>query len=268
MSISFKKINNIIGYMRLLAGNLSFIDLFCSKNMEQKGINKLLLGYPSNHRYRIHRNRLIPGFELYERSGTIIDIYPEEIESFLDIGCCRGFYVLEAAKRPWCLTAAGIDIYKPFIDTAEMARGYLGVNNARFYFATLSDVAENPKKYGGPFQIILILGTYHYLFWGSKLCEKAYYAHKEILYMLHKICTHKVILSARLEISDLPRDIRERAMLDSRRDIYNKKDFIKTAELYFNIKTEGALGKYPLFIMSKKNLGEAQKQRYTEYTSK
>ena len=248
--------------MRLLGGNLSFIDLPCSKNLEQKGINKLLLGYPSNHRYRIYRDRLIPNFELYERLRGIIDIYPEEIESFLDIGCCRGFYVLEAAKRPGCLAAAGIDIYKPFIDTAEMVRGYLDINNARFYFATLSDVAENPKKYGGPFQIILVLGTYHYLFWGSKLYEGAYYDHKEILCMLHKICAGEVILSARLEIRDLPSHAREKAVLDSRRDIYNKKDFINTAELYFNIKTEGALGKYPLFIMSKKKLGEVQKQRY------
>lgn len=259
MNNSFRKINNIIGYMRLLRRNLSFIDLSCPERTERKEINKMLSGYPSNHRYRIYRNRLIPGFELYERSRIIVKFYPEKIESFLDIGCCRGFYVLEAARMPGCLKGAGIDIHKPFIDTAERVREYLDINNARFYSATLSDVAENPEKYGGPFQIILILGTYHYLFWGSKLYKKAYYDHREILHMLHKICADKVILSARLEISDLPRDIRERAMLDSRRDIYNKKDFIKTAEPYFDIKIEGTLGKYPLFVMSKKNMGVAER---------
>lgn len=261
MSVLFKKISNIIGYIWEIRGNLSFIDLSCAKKLEQKEVNKLLLGYPSNHSYRIYRDRLIPCFELYERLRNIIDIYPEKLESFLDIGCCKGFYVLEAAKRPGCLAAIGIDVYKPFIDTAEKVREYLDIGNARFYLATLSDVAEKPEKYGGPFQIILILGTYHYLFWGSKLCEKAYYNHKEILCMLHKICSDKVILSARLEISDLPRDIGERALLDGRRNIYNKKEFVKAAELYFNIKIKGTLGKYPLFIMSKKNHKENREKR-------
>src|SRR4030042_1716240 len=49
-------------------------------------INRLLSGYPRNHDYRIVRKRLIPSFRLYARARLVEQLYPQPLESFLDIG--------------------------------------------------------------------------------------------------------------------------------------------------------------------------------------
>ncbi len=219
-------------------------------------INGLLGGYPRNHSYRVSEARLIPSWRLYQRLRAIRKAYPQPLESFLDIGCCRGFYVLEASQRPTCRMSAGIDVHPPFVSTAEDVRQHLRVQNAAFHLAALQDVAEHPEAYGGPFQTVLLVGTYHYLFWGSEFCATGCHSHREILRRVARLCTDRCILSARLELNQLPAGVRELAERHPDRIDYTTKEFLSIAQEFFRVERRGSLGIYPLFVLHRKNNSE------------
>jgi hypothetical protein len=178
-------------------------------------------------------------------------LYPKTVQSFLDVGCCRGYFVLEASGRPQCRVATGIDVYEPFVSISNRVSRYLGIRNSRFYLASLDDVAKEPELYGGPFQAALMLGTYHYLYWGSELCPRAYHSHREILARVSRVCRGTLIFSARLEIDRLPGSLREKAEATGKADAYNTSSFLEAAEEFFQVQQAGYLGKDRLLRMSK-----------------
>lgn len=250
------KIQSTLGYGALLGRNFRvFLPLDSEPSLKtlEKDLNRLLTGYPNNHNYRVYKKKLFPSFKLYQRLRLVTSFYPKELESFLDVGSCRGFYVMEAAQRPHCQISVGIDIHNPFISAANKVKEYLDINNVNFHFATLDEVANRPEAYGGPFQTVLLIGTYHYLFWGSSLCPVAYRSHQEILFRLSQICTHRLIFSARLEVDRLPRDFKEKIQTVGNDIKYSTDDFLKSAEEFFEVHKVGYLGTYPLFVMLKKN---------------
>jgi SAM-dependent methyltransferase len=218
---------------------------------DEEELNLLLSGYPSNHNYAVVQARLAPGRSLQRRLRAIRRFYPDRVESFLDIGCCRGFFVLEAAQRPTCTIAVGIDVHPPFVSTAEKARRHLNLANAAFHLAALQDVADHPKTYGGPFQTVLLVGTYHYLFWGSTFCPTAWHSHREILRRVARLCTERCIFSARLELDTLPDATRMIAQDHPARARYTTKDFLESAQEFFHVRQSGFLGAYPLLILSR-----------------
>ncbi|MCL5279301.1 MAG: class I SAM-dependent methyltransferase [Planctomycetes bacterium] len=218
----------------------------------QEELNQRMSGYPRNHVYRIVHGRIVPGFRLYERLRIVTRIYPDPIHSFLDIGCCRGFYVLDAALRLGCPRAVGIDVHEPFITTARDAAQYLRVPGAAFHYASLEDVSGTPQEFGGPFQVVMLIGTYHYLYWGSSLCSTAYHSHEEILRRLASICTHQLIISARFTMDRLPRDIQTTRPEGHGNETYTVEAFLQSAEKFFHTHHAGYLGVYPLFVMTKR----------------
>jgi SAM-dependent methyltransferase len=213
--------------------------------------NSLLRGYPGNHNYAVVPARLVPSRRLERRLRVIQKSYPGRMESFLDIGCCRGFFVLEAARRPTCRIAVGIDVHPPFVSTAERVRQHLGLANAAFHLASLQEVADQPEAYGGPFQTVLFVGAYHYLFWGSTICTTAWHSHREILRRVARLCTERCIFSARLEFDTLPDATRMIARDHPARAQYTTKDFLESAEEFFHVHQSGFLGAYPLLILSR-----------------
>lgn len=243
------KMVNILSYTTQIGHNLH--SFFPSET--EKEINKFLKSDLRNHSYRISRKRLIPRFKLYERLRPITALYPKPLKSFIDIGCYRGFYALDAANRPGCNISVGIDVYEPFIHASNMVRGYLGQKNSSFYMASIDMVSSNPEAYGGPFQTVLLIGLYHYLFWGSNLCSDAYYSHHEIFRRLSRICTDRLIISGRLEVDQLPRTEKEKAKASRKIAQYNTDYFLRVAGEFFDVYKVGSLSKFPLFVMDKKN---------------
>jgi len=160
--------------------------------------------------------------------------------------------VLQAAEHPACRTSVGIDVHQPFIATAETVRQHLDRANAAFHLASLQDVADRPEVYGGPFQTVLLLGAYHYLFWGSTLCTTAYHSHREILQRVARICTGRCIFSARLELERLPEGVKEIAQRHPDKARYTTKKFLESAREFFHVHRSGSLGVYPLLTLSKK----------------
>ena len=249
------KIRNIFSYLGLIGRNPAmFFPLIAKTSFSQfeKELNQTLIGSPSNHNYFIYNKRLFPRFQLFERFRLITSLFPEKLESFLDIGSCRGFYVFRAADHPTCNLSIGIDVYEPFITISQKIKTYLSVEKVQFHLATLDEVCNNLESYGGPFQVVLLVGTYHYLFWGSAKCSNAYHSHREILSRLSAICSDRVILSARFETNRLPRSIKNRAEMYKYEYAYTTKDFLKFAEEYFDVYKAGYLGRYPLLVMEKK----------------
>ncbi|MCP4180094.1 MAG: class I SAM-dependent methyltransferase [bacterium] len=220
-------------------------------NKEEQKLNETLDCYPRNHNYSIINKNLYPEFKLYERFRLFDRLISKNNESFLDIGSCKGFYVLKSAEKENCRLALGIDLHKPFIETSSNVNNYLKYENVDFKVAQVSDVESDLKKFGGPFETVLLIGTYHYLFWGSGYCPEAYFSHDKILSMLSKICTGQVIFSGRLETKDLPRDARKIALEKSEIE-YTYQSFIQCAEKYFDVKKVAYLGKYPLLVMKVK----------------
>ena len=42
-----------------------------------------------------------------------------------------------------------------------------------FVNASIEDVAANPSAYGGPFDLVQVISSYHYIYWGSKRANKS-----------------------------------------------------------------------------------------------
>jgi len=248
------KIRNIFHYIALLGRNPDmFFPLITKTSFAhfEKELNQALIGHPSNHNYFIYNKKLFPRFQLFERFQLITSLFPEKLESFLDIGSCRGFYVFRAADHPTCNLPIGIDIYEPFITISQKIKAYLSVEKVQFHLATLDEVCNNLESYGGPFQVVLLVGTYHYLFWGSEKCSNAYHSHREILSRLSAICSDRVIFSARLETNRLSNSIKDRAEMNKNKYAYTTHDFLKFAEEYFEVYKAGYLGRYLLLVMKK-----------------
>jgi hypothetical protein len=251
------KIKSLVGYRTVLSQKLNGPAVAPSDTPANKcedEINRLLSGYPRNHNYQVIRKRLLPSFRLYERLRLITGLYSEPLESFLDIGCCRGFFVLDAAQQPTCRISVGIDVHQPFVITAEKARQYLDIRNAAFHFASLQQVADNPENYGGPFKTVLLVGTYHYLFWGSQRCSTAYHNHRQILQWVAHICTDRCIFSGRLEVDKLPYDLKQNVENHQAKTQYTTENFLRVAGEFFDASEAGFLGTYPLFVLLKKHV--------------
>jgi hypothetical protein len=218
----------------------------------QEEINALMKGYPRNHEYQVINGCVVPKFKLYERLRLVTQAYSSPLQSFLDIGCCRGFYVLDAATRLQCPLAVGIDVYEPFVSKAQKVAEHLGAGNAHFHFASLEEISEDPKKFGGPFQTIMLIGTYHYLYWGSGRCKTAYHSHDEILNRLASICTEKLIFSGRITVDRLPEGVRQNLTRNDSYFNYTPEALLQSAEKFFNVRQIGFLGTYPLLTMAKR----------------
>ncbi len=217
----------------------------------------LFRGWPNNHIYGIRGGRLIPAFALYERHREVCRHYGMGPVSLLDIGCCRGYYVLDAGMRPGCRLAVGIDIAEPFILAADFAKRRLGLDDARvqFHVASLEDVAARPSFYGAPFETVLFLGTYHYVYWGEETGRGGAEDHGAILKLLASVCSGHVLFSGRLEIEHLPPRVRQRAERSPRKGEYRRAVFEEEAGRWFEVRTVGRLGRYPLMDLKKIGTG-------------
>ncbi len=244
-----ESLSNLGGYYKNCRGNFKTEPAV----EEEKGFDTTLSGYPRNHNYRIRGGKVVPSFRLYCRERVVTALFPDGMESFLDIGCCRGYYVFRAAQSPQCRLALGIDVFEPFVSLSNQVKKFLGANNAEFKLASIEEVGAHAEKFGGPFQTVMTIGTYHYLFWGSSRSENAFYDHRRILSLLAGLCRESLIFSGRLELERLPSEIAAKALAHEKADTYNTAEFLAVASEFFKIRKMGLLGAYPVFLMTKNN---------------
>ena len=212
------------------------------------------VGHRTRHVYKIADRKVLTTFQMDQRWKIVAGLYPEKLTSLLDIGCCRGWFVIKAAMLPECEKALGIDVVQGFIDAANEARDLLKLGDkAQFDYAFLDDVAGNPEKYKTPYQTIVLLNTYHYMYWGSGYSGKHWADHDYILRTLASICTDRIIFMSPLEISECPSDIGRRAKEHPEwAGDFTTGRFLEVAGRYFDVTHKGYLGIRPLYVMKKK----------------
>lgn len=228
-----------------------------SRTPEEEGFDKILLGYPSNHNYRISSGMFLPEYQLFSRFKLIAALYPDNFNSFFDIGSCKGFFTFCSALTPGCEKSVGIDLHKPFVELTDQIKDYLKIDNVFFNIVSLDQVAAEPEKYKAPYQTAMVINTYHYLYWGSGLSDKSFNDHDVILKQIADVCTDTLIFSNPLEVKNSPGEIRKRAAKVTTHT-YTTREFLEAADKYFDVYQVGALGrigKRPLFVMKRKKQG-------------
>ena len=211
------------------------------------------VGHRTRHVYTIADGQVFTTFQMDQRWRKVLRLYPATLTSLLDIGCCRGWFVIKAALEPQCERATGVDVVQGFIDAANEAKGELKLEKAQFEYAFLDDIANAPQRFRTPYQTILLLNTYHYLFWGSDYSEKHWADHDFLWRTLASICTDRVIFMSPLEVSECPSDIRGRAGRHPEWAArYTAEQVLAAAAKYFDVALETYLGRRPLYLMRKK----------------
>ena len=216
------------------------------------------LGHRTRHVYTVtandERRDAFTTFQMDQRCRIVERLYPEKVTSLLDIGCCRGWFVIRAAMRPECERAVGIDVVQGFIDAANDAKRLLKLEDkVQFEYAFLDDLVNEPERFRPPYQTIVLLNTYHYMYWGSSYSPKHWPDHDYMLRTLRDLCTDRIIFMSPLEVSECPSDIAKRAAEhpDWAKG-FTTEQFLQTAGKYFDVTHETYLGLRPLYLMKRK----------------
>lgn len=214
-------------------------------------LNYLKSSYPHNHNYKVKKNQLVPARELAHRYKKVRALLPQPLTSLADIGSSKGFFVFAASEHPECTHSLGIDVYPYDIKLCQWLKEYLQYDRVQFEYLRLHELAESVEKFGGPFQTILILNLYQYLYFGSERCPARYLNHDEIFKNMRKICSQRVIFNNRVRLEDCQNvEHVERASEKSLE--YTEEKIIAAASKYFKVTPCGKVGKYPLWTMDVK----------------
>lgn len=199
-------------------------------------------GYPGNHALIDRGASLIPGFQLFRRWRRLSALYPPGPSSLLDIGCSRGYFVLEAAARQGCARAVGLDLDPGFIATGQALKRALGLEAARFVRGRFFELPA--ELTGEDFELLLVINCYHYLFWGELPTGVERRGHRWILDVLAGL-GREVLFSNPLELGDCPRGIRAHGA-EPGAELYTAAAFREAAAERFVIEEAGRFGKRAL----------------------
>lgn len=207
-----------------------------------------LQGYPGNHTYKIHAGAILPSFQLWQRWDKIRSFIPANARSFLDLACCRGYYLLQSAGQ--AETAVGIDVAADFIEQARTAARLTNRPQVHFEQKQLDDLINAGAQ---PFDLVFLTGAYHYFYWGSVCSDQAFPDHAALFARLARLCGDTLIISARLDVRHLPDNLRARAKPGEKaHDDYTTGHFLQAARQWFDVHTGPSLGRYPLYVMKRR----------------
>jgi hypothetical protein len=220
-------------------------------NLSEEYRNYAENSYPSNHTFQLKNGLLVPKRELAKRHHAIKKLYPRTLTSLLDTSSSKGFFVFDAAKHPSCTRAQGIDIHDYDITFCETLKRHTHLERAHFARLTLGELANRIDEFGGPFQTVLIINCYQYLYFGSDKCSESHESHAEIFANLRKICSERIIFNNRVNLEDCQNSAQVQASPE-KAEHYSKIELYAAASAYFTITEHGKIGKYPLCTMDVK----------------
>lgn len=209
--------------------------------------------YPHNADYRVRQRGLAPRWKLRRRWRRIRAAWPDPLESFLDVGCATGFFVLEAAARPGCARALGIDVHARDVAASEAVRDHLGRTRARFALQTLAELAAGIDAHGGPFQTVQLVNVYPYLVYGSERSDACWPDHAQVAELLARVTADRLVFSNRLEESDLPGHVRARKeRLGAAAPTYTEATIRAALARHFELEERGRLARLPLWVLHRR----------------
>lgn len=211
----------------------------------EQHLNRLIDIYPANNVYTIHLPQIRPCRKLNRRFRAIHNLYPQNLHSLLDVGCAQGGFVLDAALRWPDARLVGIDVLPRYTDLCQQVAQHLRLKNTRFFMGHLHQFADRLADFEGPFQVVLLLNLYHYLYFGSQINPEGYRDHHRIFALLNDLCTESLILSAPLDLKACPR------YLQAKKDahLYNEQAILSAARTFFHVEHIRNLGKRPLLLL-------------------
>lgn len=229
--------------------------LFAAKNtleMSDEYRNYISYEYPQNHTYTIVNNQFKPKYKLFKRYKKLRKLYPDKFTSFLDVGCSKGFFVFSANESKYCLRSLGIDVNQYALNVCRWIQQKLKIHaNVRFEKLRIHELSERINEFGGPFQVVLVVNLYQYLYFGSDFYRDNYMDHDNIFNHLHKICSERIIFNNRVNLEDC-QNVNCIDYNDIRSQNYTEEKMLEAAAKYFVIKKHGNIGKCPLYTMEKK----------------
>jgi len=228
--------------------------------------------YPHNHGYRVVGADLRPKLQLRWRAWRLRKLYPRPLTSLVDLSCSKGYFVLAAAREPSCSRALGIDVHAQDLAASRAVQAHLlaigspgsraigspgsraigspgSLAHARFESMRLHELAARIHELGGPFQTVLLVNAYQYLYFGSRRCPDAYKDHDAIFGWLRCVCAERVIFNNRVEfarVRGLGRRIGAQERLE---DDYSSERILRAAARHFRVTPSGRLGRNPLWVL-------------------
>jgi SAM-dependent methyltransferase len=197
--------------------------------------------YPHNHDYRVSGTELKPRWKLMRRWRRMQPLWPDSPSSFLDVGCSKGFFVLQAALRG--ADALGIDIHEEDLAACCAIRDHLGLTTARFEHQTLDQLAAQ----GARFELVHVVNTYHYLFFGSDRAPACATDHAALFEHLAALTTGRLVFSNCETMERCPAQVKERAQpTDAAK--YTPAAIRAAASQWFEIEDHGIIGKRPVWV--------------------
>lgn len=192
--------------------------------------------YPRNHTYTSLADCLVPQQKLAVRVSGLSRYYPAPLTSLLDLSCSKGFFVFHAAAQPACERALGIDLSDECLDVCRLLNArFAHSSRVSFSKLTLPELAERIDDFGGPFQTVLLLNTYQYLFFGSTVAPAVGQDHREIFRLLRRVCSGRLVFHNRLSLDDLQSDPQERASRAGTGALYTPQAIREAAEEFFKV---------------------------------
>lgn len=233
-------------------------NLFVKKKpltLADKYHNYLQTAYPRNHTYHFWNNRgkisVKPKRKLAKRYQKIYPLISKDLTSFADIGCSKGFFNFSINTFPNCERNIGIDIHQEDIDVCCWVKEKMKDTRIIFKKMQLHQLAEKIDELGGPFDTVLLLNTYQYLYFGSEGHKERYLDHDFIFKNLKTICGKQLIFNNRITLTDCQQQVKDIVVPVRYQKNYSAEKILTTAEKYFTVKKMGNIGRYPLFLMNK-----------------
>lgn len=207
--------------------------------------------YPNNHNFGVRGEQLMPHRQLAHRSKALRRFYAHPQSRLLDLSSSKGFFVLEAAQQAGCTSALGIDVFEHDILVSRTLAKHLHLPNARFEVMRLHELSDRIAEFGGPFDTVLLVNTYQYLFFGSARAADCYLDHDRIFASIRRACSGRLIFNNRIELDDCQnREAVARAGEQAKE--YETGKIMAAAERYFTLVAKRVIGRYPLLVFEAK----------------
>ena len=221
----------------------------CDPGLPSDVAGYLVDSYPQNHNYIVRQGRLVPRHKLKVRFEQLADAYPDPLESLLDLSCSKGFFVLDAASRECCGRTLGVDIDQRELEVCRSVSGFLGCRESRFENLQLHELADSIDDFGGPFQTVLLVNSYQYLYFGSSRSPDCYRDHETIFGLIRRVCSGRVLFSNRTELGQLQRSCQAEAMKVGHQGDYTEAKILDAAAQHFRVIPHGRIGKWPFWML-------------------
>ncbi len=223
------------------------------ENLSEEYVDFAQNSYPSNHTFRIANKKLIPKRQLANRYEKIAKLLPENLTSFADISCSKGFFVFESSNFPNCTRSLGIDVSTYNIQFCQAIKKYLKNSVTQFELLQLHELSERIDEFGGPFQTIILANAYQYLYFGSRPHPECYSDHDLIFKYLRQICSDRIIFTNRVNLEDVQKSQCFERHSETIRQNYSEKNIVSAISKYFTIEEHGKSGRWPLWLLKVKS---------------